>query len=89
MVNLLDFFNSFLAAWAFIAKFLLCRDHTDDPSVREIRKFAGKASKRNPNKKLPFGAAEDRKLWDCIDTKKGGVEKIQLKDFRTFMRFTY
>jgi len=50
-----------------------------------MKKLTEKACTKKTNKKLPFGSAEVRKIWDCIEDKKGNVEKLNLKDFRMFM----
>lgn len=79
------FFDNFLAAWSFVARFFLCADHTKDLTVGVMKKFTDKACKRVTNQKKPFGASEVRKIWNKIDVEKGGVEKISFKDFRSFM----
>jgi hypothetical protein len=78
-------FDNFLNAWSFITRFFLCTDYTKEDSVLAMKKFTEKACNKKTNKKLPFGSAEVRKLWDKIDREKGGVDKLNLKDFRTFM----
>jgi hypothetical protein len=78
------FFENFLKAWSFVAKFFLCTDFTQHHSIAEIKKFAQKACTRKTNKKYPFGAPEVRKIWDKIDA-EGGVEKLDFKRLRTFM----
>jgi hypothetical protein len=50
-----------------------------------MKKFTEKACIKKTNKKLPFGSAEVRQIWDCIEAKKGNVGQLNLKDFRTFM----
>jgi hypothetical protein len=79
------FFDSFLSAWSFISQFFQCPDYTKHVSVHTLKKFTEKACKRKTNKKLPFGAAEVRKLWNKIYAEKGGVENLPIKDFLTFM----
>jgi len=80
-----SFFEKFLNAWSFISKFFLCQDFTKDPIVADVWKFVEKVAPRKCNKKLPFGADEVRRLWDAIDEKLGGVQKLDRHDFRTFM----
>jgi len=79
-----SFFDNFLKSWSFVTKFFMCTDYTHHHSVKEMKKFAQKACTRKSNQKQPFGAAEVRKIWDKIDT-EGGLEKLDFKDFRTFM----
>jgi len=78
------FFDTFLAAWSFIARFYLCTDHTKDQTVSVMKKFTEKACVKNTNKKKPFGSAEVRKIWNKIDV-EGGIGKLNFKDFRSFM----
>jgi hypothetical protein len=77
--------ESFLSAWSFVARFFGCTDYTQDYTVASMKKFTEKACTKKTNKKLPFGSAEVRKIWDCIEAKSGNVSKLNLKDFRTFM----
>ena len=79
-----SFFENFLKAWSFVTKFYMCTDYTQHPSVNEMKKFTQKACNRKTNKKQPFGAPEVRKIWDKIDA-NGGIEKMDFKQFRTFM----
>lgn len=79
------FFDNFLAAWSFVSRFFLCNDFTKDPTVGMLKKFTDKACVRNKNKKQPFGSTEVRKIWDKIDVQNGTVEKLNFKDFRSFM----
>jgi|688.fasta_scaffold1496858_1 hypothetical protein len=53
--------------------------------VHEMKKFTEKACTRKTNKKLPFGTAEVKKLWDKIDHMHGTIENLSVKDLRTFM----
>jgi hypothetical protein len=78
-------FDSFLNAWSFICRFFMCTDYTKESSVAALKKFAEKACTKKSNKKLPFGSAEIRKIWDRIDAEKGGVQNLNFKDLRTFM----
>jgi len=79
-----SYFDNFLKAWSFIAKFFMCTDYTQDPTVTVMKIFTQKTCNRKTNKKHPFGAAEVRKIWNKID-ENGGIEKLDFKDFRTFM----
>jgi hypothetical protein len=78
-------FDNFLNAWSFVSRFFHCTDYTKEESVLAMKRFTEKACARNENKKLPFGSAEVRKLWDKIDREKGGVHNLSKKDLRTFM----
>ncbi len=66
-------FENFLNAWSFIAIFFLCTDYTKEDSVLAMKKFTEIACNKKTNKKLPFGSAEGRKLWDKIDREKKEV----------------
>ncbi len=63
----------------------MCTNYTKESSVAALKKFAEKACTKKSNKKLPFGSAEIRKIWDRIDAEKGGVQNLNFKDLRTFM----
>ena len=78
-------FDNFLNAWSFVSRFFLCTDYTKEASVLTMKKFTEKACTKKSNKKLPFGSKEIRKLWNKIYAEKGGVEKFNLQDLRTFM----
>ena len=77
--------DNFLSAWSFVSKFFMCRDFTNEDVVISMKKFTEKACTRKTNKKLPFGSAEVRKIWDKIEETNGTVQNLSLKDLRTFM----
>lgn len=80
-----SFFQKFLDGWSFVARFFLCNDITKEACVRDVLKFVEKACPRRTNAKRPFGADEVRRLWDAIDAKKGGIQNLEAKEFRSFM----
>jgi integrase len=80
-----SFFQKFLDAWSFTARFFLCNDVTKDQAVQDIKRFVEKACPRKINKKYPFGVDEVRQLWDAIDSKRGGVNNLDQKELRSFM----
>jgi hypothetical protein len=51
----------------------LYTDYTKEDSVLAMKKFTEIACNKKTNKKLPFGSAEARKLWDKIDREKKEV----------------
>jgi len=74
-----------LSSVAFIYRFFLVPNAVADPAVAEVKRFTKKACINRQNKKSAFGSAEIRKIWAALDEKKGGVEKLNCHDLRTFV----
>jgi len=69
----------------FIYKFFLVRDNVVDTTVRQVLKYLEKLCPTIVRPRLPFGAAEVRKLWDAIDAKYGGLHNMPPLELRTFV----
>jgi hypothetical protein len=74
----------FLNAYSFLLRFFGSPDIVSDPSVYELKRFLAKVCPHVANKKLPFGSAEVRALWDSIEA-TGGIERLSKLEFRTFV----
>ena len=77
--------QAFLDSFSFVLRFYGLPNFLDDPMVHVIKKFAEKTCAHLRNAKSAFGSAEVRAIWDSLDEKYGSVEKMPLKEFRTFV----
>jgi len=76
--------ESSLHALSFVYRFFLMPNILDDKSVADTKKFVEKVCPHVQNKKLPFGSAEVRAIFDHLLKKFGSLEKVPAAEFRTF-----
>jgi site-specific recombinase XerD len=74
----------FLNAISFVYRFFSVPDIVQDSSVYDVKRFLAKVCPHIANKKLPFGSAEVRALWDKIND-TGGLSSLSLLELRTFV----
>ncbi len=74
-----------LSSLSFVYRFFLMPNFTEDPSVYQVTRFVKKACYRVDRRKDALGSAEIRKMWDNIDLKYGGVEKLSKVELRSFV----
>jgi hypothetical protein len=77
--------DSFLDAYAFVTKFFGMANYSADESVKTVKKFIEKSTRKIVNAKTAFGTDEVRRLFDFNVSRYGPVESWSKLLLRTFM----